>query len=476
MSLMASLAAPATISAPAGAASSPARAAALVARFERVPFSAWHRRTRIVMGCATFFDAFDALALAFAMPILIKLWNLSPVDVGWLIAASYLGQLAGAIAFSRWAETVGRVRAVAVAVLLMSVMGLASTIAGGMAALFAFRLIQGIGVGGEMPVAATYISEMSRAEGRGRFFMLYELIFPIGLMATGQAGALLVPLLGWKTLFVIGAVPGIVVAVLVLRLPDTPRWLIGRGRLDEAEAIIAAAEASARRGGGVIETYAEPIDVAAAAPEPPRRERDRWLEPLSRTFRARTLVAWALWASAFFVANSLNNWMPTLYHTVYHLPLPAALRAASLTNVVQVVVLLGCAFLIDRVGRRRWAVGAFLIAAGLLTALAIGGAGSVVAVIVLATAAYGAVGSNNAVLYLYTPEIYPTRMRAIGTGLATSWLRLASAVGPAMVGLIVGGWGVRWVFVMLAGVSVLGALAASLMVETRNRALENIAA
>ena len=168
--------------------------------------------------------------------------------------------------------------------------------------------------------------------------------------------------------------------------------------------------------------------------------------------------------------------MPTLYHTVYHLPLPAALRAASLTNVVQVVVLLGCAFLIDRVGRRRWAVGAFLIAAGLLAALAIGGAGSVVAVIVLATAAYGAVGSNNAVLYLYTPEIYPTRMRAIGTGLATSWLRLASAVGPAMVGLIVGGWGVRWVFVMLAGVSVLGTLAASLMVETRNRTLENIAA
>ncbi len=111
--------------------------------------------------------------------------------------------------------------------------------------------------------------------------------------------------------------------------------------------------------------------------------------------------------------------MPTLYHTVYKLPLQSALRAASLTNVAQVVVLLACAFLIDRTGRRNWTVAAFVISAALLAGLAFTGAGSLVAVIVVATLAYGIVGSNAAVLYLYTPEIYPTRMRAIGTGLAT---------------------------------------------------------
>ena len=117
--------------------------------------------------------------------------------------------------------------------------------------------------------------------------------------------------------------------------------------------------------------------------------------------------------------------MPSLYNTIYHLPLKQALRAASMTNVAQVSLLLVCALVIDRVGRRNWTIAAFVGSAVLLALLGISGSHSVVAVMVLATVAYGIVGSANAVLYLYTPEIYPTRMRAIGTGLATSWLRLS---------------------------------------------------
>ena len=94
---------------------------------------------------------------------------------------------------------------------------------------------------------------------------------------------------------------------------------------------------------------------------------------------------------------------------------------------------------------------------------------------ILATASYGIVGSVNAVLYLYTSEIYPTRMRAIGTGLATSWLRLASAVGPAIVGLMVGDIGIGSVFVMFAAAAVVGAVAGLKMIETRARRLEEIA-
>jgi len=91
------------------------------------------------------------------------------------------------------------------------------------------------------------------------------------------------------------------------------------------------------------------------------------------------------------------------------------------------------------------------------------------------TLAYGVIGSTNAVLYLYTPEIYPTRMRAIGTGLATSWLRLASAAAPTIVGLMVGEQGVAAVFLMFAGVAVVGMIAATRMIETSNRRLEDIA-
>ena len=197
---------------------------------------------------------------------------------------------------------------------------------------------------------------------------------------------------------------------------------------------------------------------------------------MSRAYRRRTVVAWTLWWCAYFITNGLNNWMPTLYNRVYTLDLQQSLRAGTLTNVTQVIVLLGCAFVIDRTGRRLWTVGSFVAGALMLGILGFFGAHSVVAVIALVTLSYGIVGSANAVLYLYTPEIYPTRMRAIGTGAATCWLRLASAVAPLLVGYIVAVGGIGPVFLMFAGVGVIGAFAAAFMLETRNRRLEDIAA
>src|SRR5262249_32814732 len=153
---------------------------------------------------------------------------------------------------------------------------------------------------------------------------------------------------------------------------------------------------------------------------------------------------------AFFVTNSLNNWLPSLYSTVYHLPLRQSLRAASMTNVAQVALLLVCVFCIDRIGRRAWTMAALLAGGGALLILGLAGSNSVRSVMVLAPLSYGIIGSVNAVLYLYPPEIYPTRMRAIGTGLATCWLRLASAVGPMIVGIVVDMKGTRSVFLMFA--------------------------
>jgi putative MFS transporter len=442
-----------------------AKAAELIARIESVPFSKWHIRPRVIMGSATFFDAFTALSLASATPVLVRLWNLTPGEVGYLLAASYFGQFAGALIFGWLGERIGRVMSATYATLIMAVVSLACAFTGNFSQMFVCRIIQGIGVGGEMPVAATYINELSRAHGRGRFFMLYELIFPIGFLAAAVAGAQFVPIYGWNILFLIGAVPGLVITYMVSRLPESPRWLIRKGRYAEAEAIIRSLEASTDRRNPVA---AQPLSLAAS-------QKSRWSELFSPFYRRRTLIVWAIWATAYGVTNGLNNWMPTLYNTVYHLPLQASLNFALLTNATQILVLLVCVFVIDRIGRKSWMTVSFVIGGLLLLPLGLFGADDVTRVVIFVTLSYGVMSTINTVLYLYTPEIYPTRIRAIGTAAATCWLRLASAAGPLVVGVIMVSYGISSVFLMFAGVALVGAVAATQMIETRNRRLEDIA-
>ncbi|TAL55465.1 MAG: MFS transporter [Pandoraea sp.] len=453
-----------------------ARGAHLLFRIENVPFTRWHTKARVIMGSATFFDAFDALSLAFAMPVLVGLWHLSAKEIGVLIAAGYLGQLIGALVFGWCAEHFGRVRSAAVAVGLMSVMGVACAFTGNFHMLFLARFVQGIGVGGEVPVAAAYISELSQAHGRGRFFVLYELIFPLGLLGAAQAGAFVVPRFGWECMFLVGAIPGLLVALLIARLPESPRWLVGKNRCDEAERIIEGIEASTpRRDLDAVRDRSEIEARLASLRQGARRHgKATWKELFSPVYRGRTLGVWVLWAAAYFVANGINNWLPSLYKTVYHLPLQESLRLASMSNVLSVLAVLGCAFLIDRVGRRRWAMACFLISGALLLGLGALATGSPWSLMVLGSSAYAVMGTVTVMLYLYTPEIYPTRMRAIGTGVATSWLRAASAAAPAIVGIVLTGYGIGAVFLMFALATMVGLGAASRMIETTNRALEEI--
>jgi len=447
-----------------GATANASKAAELIARIESVPFSRWHVWPRVIMGSATFFDAFTALALAFAMPVLAREWQLTQTQVGFLLTASYLGQFVGALVFGWFGEQIGRTKAAAYATAIMAVGSLACALTGNFSQMFICRLIQGVGVGGEMPVAATYVNELSRAKGRGRFFLLYELIFPLGFLAAGILGSRLVPVYGWQSLFVLGVVPGAIITFLVLRLPESPRWLIRQGRLAEAEHVVKQIEASTNK--------RNPVAVELVANQ---GQKSRWSELFSPVYRHRTLIVWIIWATAYGVTNGLNNWMPTLYNTVYHLPLQTSLNAALMTNATQVLVLLVCIFVIDKVGRRAWMAACFIIGGLLLLPLGLFGADDVTRVMLLVTLSYGVMSTVNTVLYLYTPEIYPTRMRAIGTAAGTCWLRLASAAGPTAVALTMASAGIQPVFLMFAAIAMVGALAATQAIETRNRRLEEIA-
>ena len=437
----------------------------IVARIERLPTSWWQIKTRIIVGTATFFDAFDALAIASVLPVIAPLWKLAPQQIGWLISAGFLGQLLGALVFGWVAERHGRITAMVWSIALFSVMSLVCALAWDYNSLLAFRTMQGIGLGGEVPVAAVFISELARAQGRGRFVLLYEFVFPVGLVAASLAGLWVVPHLGWPYMFAIGALPGFLALVLRRLLPESPRWLAVRGRLAQAEAAMAQIESETRKATG------EPLP----APKPVVSTLDK---PASLTdlfgpfYLRRTLVVWVIWFCAYFVNYGLSIWLPTVYRTVFKLPLDQSLRYGLITQAVGLIGTLICALAIDQVGRRPWFALSFVGAAVALALLASTPTPTAQQVLTYMTIAYFFVSSINIGVYLYTPELYPTRVRALGVGTATAWLRLASIIGPTVVGMMIGS-GLPAVFVTFAAVAGIAAVITGLFaVETKGRVLE----
>jgi putative MFS transporter len=438
----------------------------LIGRMERVPLCKWHARPRIIMGSATFFDAFGALTIAFVLPSLIGAWKLRPAEIGAMISVGYLGQIVGALFFGWLAERIGRTKSVACAMAVDGIMSLCCAFSGNFFQLAIFRTIQGCGLGGEVPVAAAYINELCEARGRGRFVMLYETIFPCGVLGASLMGILLVPRFGWQSMFVLGGIPALLIAGLVWRLPESPRWLIGKGRLDEAGKIVDQIEAATSER---IEPAAKKM-AALTAPA----AKTRWSEVLSPFYRRRTLVVWVLWASTYFVYYGIGTWLPSLYRTVYHLSITDSLRWGSIANILQVIIVGISALFVDKLGRKLWFGMAFLVSVVLMLSLAMLGAKTPESVVVLGSLTFAVLGSNATMLYLYTPEIYPTRMRAAGTGLATSFLRAASAAGPFLVGFVLKGGGIVAVFYVFAAVTFIGLLATFGATETRRRQLEEI--
>jgi Major Facilitator Superfamily len=186
----------------------PSRATALpvteetiAARLERLPYSGWHITITAVLGVAIFFDSFDSLAIAYVLPVLVREWHIPPAHIGLLISSANFGQALGALTFGLIAERIGRVSTARIAIGIFAVMSLACAFTHNYDQLIVCRFLQGIGLGGEIPVASTYISEILRADRRGGRFLTYQVIFPVGLLMSGIAGASVVPRFGWQWMF-----------------------------------------------------------------------------------------------------------------------------------------------------------------------------------------------------------------------------------------------------------------------------------
>jgi len=439
----------------------------VAARLDRLPISSWHLRIRLILGIATFFDAVDLLAISFALPAIVGPWHLSPQQVGAIISAAFVGQLIGAFLAGWAAEVFGRLRTATVAIAIFGVMSLACAFAWDAQSLMTFRFIQGIGLGGEVPIATTYIIELARGQGRGRFYILYELVFSFGLVGAALLGYEMVPRLGWQSMFYLGAAPAILALFLTRLLPESPRWLASQGRLAEAEAIVSQIERRLEASGKILPP---PVLVSPVLEAPSLR---RWFEMLDPAYRRRTLGVWAMWFCCFSTTYGLNTWMPTLYRTTFNLPLSQALGYGLVVQVCGICGSILCAFNIDKVGRRLWFAAALLC--GGTTLLILAGIGASIATTLLVFVSIGAffMSSVSIGLNLYTAEIYPTRIRAFASSVGGAWQRVAAATGPIVVAYLLTGVGLSSVFVYFGIVALIGAaVAAGFTVETKNRSLE----
>jgi putative MFS transporter len=345
------------------------RAAAINSRIENLPASRWHIKVRMIMGTATFFDAFDALSIAAALPVLMFAWHLSPAQAGVLIASGYVGQLVGAPFFGWLAERVGRLKAAMWSVMIFSLMSLVCASAWNLHSLMLFRAIQGFGLGGEVPISATYINEMSRANTRGQFFMMYESVFMVGIILSSIAGSVIVPNFGWQYLFAICALPALLCAFLQKLVPESPRWLVSRGRLDDAEKAVARIQREIEAEGKQIPPPQTLPEIAIAPELTAHRSRSLF----NGIYLSRTLSLWVLWFCIYFVAYGTLTWFPSIVKSQFGLTLQTSLYMAVGLNGLNLIALGFAAFMIDRVGRKMWfAVASLLCAAGMLVLWAFG--------------------------------------------------------------------------------------------------------
>lgn len=443
-----------------------AATADIVAQLESVPVSRWHVQARLAVGAATLFDGVDTLVIAYAMPVLTAAWHLSSQKAGILISAGYVGQLVGGVLFGWLAERIGRVSTIRYTIAIYAALSLICALSWSYSSLLVFRVLQGLGLGGEVPVAATYINEFAKSKTRGRFFLLYEQTYSAGRLVAAALGVWVVAHFGWRYLFLIGALPAVLVIFLRRCLPESPRWLASQGRLEEAGLAIRQIEFDSR----------EPISPAQIMmPSPRRTPKLDWKELFQGVYRVRTATTWVLWFAAFLLLNGLANWVPTLYTTVYRLPLQTALRYGLISSVAGFSGCVAVAFLIEWTGRRPWYILAFSMGGLACLCLWFWGAPSARVVLFLTSITLFFANSIAMVVFLHTPEIYPTRMRAFATSMASVWLRVASIIAPLFVGFTIARSSLSVVFLVFGLTAWVAAFVARFAVETKGRVLEEIA-
>ena len=438
-------------------------------RLDALPFTREHRSVLVGSGVGWALDAMDVGLISFVLAQLAVQWSVTDMELSWIASAGFVGMAIGAVLGGLLADRIGRRQVFALTLLVYGLATGASALSETVAVLIAWRLVVGLGLGGELPVASTLVSEFAPPRIRGRIIVILESFWAIGWTISAVIGYLVVPSSddGWRWALAVGAAPAVYAVIVRVRLPESVRFLESRGRLLEAEATVRRFEKSAGiTVGPEYSALPAGTDQRSALPGSRSRVTALW----SRGLRRRTGALWLVWFCVNFSYYGAFIWLPTiLVASGYSL-----VRSFAYTLIITVAQLPGyaaSAYLIERWGRRR-TLAVFLSGSALSAAL-FGVAGDATQVIgagmLLSFFNLGAWGA----LYAVTPELYPTRIRATGAGWAAGIGRIAAIVAPLSVPVLRELGGTALLFTVFAAFFVVAALGALGLPEKQGEALED---
>ncbi len=425
-------------------------------RLDSLPMTPLMRKVLLFTGIGWLFDAMDQGMVSGVIASIGLDWQLSALQLSFLGSSGVLGMIIGAAVSGVAADRWGR-RTVIVATLLIFSLGSALCgFAQGYEMLLACRFLTGLGLGGELPVASTLVSEFSPLKSRGRNVVILESFWAWGWIAAALVAYLAIPVLGWRAAFLIGAVPALFAAILRFAVPESPRYLELKGKHTQAEALVRTMEQEA----GVAEPQ-KPNPQDSTPEEAPSRS--SFLQSFKSLWSKRhlrsTLVIWLLWFGINLGYYGFVLWTPSLL-VAQGYDLVKSFEFTLIMCLAQLPGYFVAAILIEKVGRKP-VLTVFLLGTA-AAAWFFGHAGDTSQVLAAGCLLYFfALGAWGCV-YSYTPELYPTEIRGIGTGWAASFGRIGAFIAPMIVPVLYSMFGAEngfsFVFIFLTVVFVVIAL------------------
>ncbi len=435
----------------------------LVSRIQRLPIGKFHYMLLLVIGLGWMFDAMDTGLISFILAKMSEDWQMTAEHKSWVVSIGFIGMAIGAICSGALADRFGRKTVFALTLVIYSLATAACAFAPNLTWLLVFRFIVGLGLGGQLPVAVTLVSEYIPAHVRGRFIVLLESFWGLGWLVAALVSRFVIPDFGWQAAFLIGGIPAFYAIVIWKYVPESIPFLIQRGRIDEAHALVKDIEKKC--GVQVIEIF----QVQAIVEKPSLSFSQLWSGVLAR----RTLMLWLIWFGIVFSYYGIFTWLPSLlvkqgYTIVQSFEYVLMMILAQLPGYI------AAAWLVEKLGRKATLAGFIGMCA--LSAYFFGQADSVTDIMIwgcfMSFFNLGAWG----VLYTYTPEQYPTHIRAFGSGWAGAIGRIGGIAAPfAVTHLMVFPQGFSYVFTMFTVVLVAVALIILVLgEETKGKRLESM--